>query len=65
MNNNDALLRLISDVRTEPIDDVVQDSTRLLHDNAFDVFGKTYSCKSRSTHRVDENNEWFDSGVQR
>ena len=61
MNNNDALLRLISDVRTEPIDHVVQDFTRLLHDNAFDVFGKTYSCKSRSTHRVNENNEWSDS----
>ena len=53
MNNNDAFLRLISDV--------LQDFTRLLHDNAFDVFGKTYSCKSRSTHRANENNEWFDS----
>ena len=54
MNNKDALLRLISDVRTEPIDHVVH----LLY---FGVFGKTYSCKSRSTHRVNENNEWFDS----
>ena len=61
MKNNDALLRLTSDVRTEPIDHVVQDFTRLLLDNAFDVFGKTYSCKSRSTHPVNENNERFDS----
>lgn len=64
MNNNEAFSRLISDVRTEPIDHVVQDFTRLLHDNAFDVFGKTCSSKSRPTHHVNANNEWFDNNCQ-
>ena len=41
MNNNEHFRRLISDACSEPIDHVVQDFTRLLYDNAFDVFGKT------------------------
>ena len=39
INNNESIQRLIRDANTEPIDHVVQDFTRFLHDNAFDVFG--------------------------
>ena len=48
MNNNESLQWLIRDVSTEPIDHMVQDFTRFLHNNAFDVFGQTFHSKSRS-----------------
>ena len=59
MNSNEAFQRLISDAPSEPIDHVVQNFTRFLHDNAFDIFGKTYNNKS-DTERKKVNNVWFD-----
>ena len=38
LNNHETMQRLISDVNSESIDHVVQDFTRYLHDNAFEVF---------------------------
>ena len=65
VNSHEVIQRLISDTNTEPIDHVVQNFTRFLHDSAFDVFGKTTSSKSHSTKRVNKNNEWFDENCQK
>ena len=59
MNSNEAFQRLISDAPCEPIDHVVQNFTRFLHDNAFDIFGKTYNNKS-DTERKKVNDVWFE-----
>ena len=60
--------RLISDVNSESIDHVVQDFTRYLHDNAFEVFGQTIRSKSQPAPGKKVNNNWFDEkivGMQR
>ena len=66
-NNNGVIQRLISDASAEPLDHVVQDFTRFLHDKAFDVFGKTYHSthsKYHSYRRVNNNNKWFDENCK-
>ena len=66
-NNNGFIQRLISDASAEPLDHVVQDFTRFLHDKAFDVFGKTYHSTHSKSHlyrRVNNNNKWFDENCK-
>lgn len=63
-NNNGVIQRLTIDVSSEPLDHVVQDFTRFLHDKAFDVFGKTSHSKSHSNRHVNNNNKWFDENCQ-
>ena len=65
VNSDEVIQRLIRDTNTEPIDHVVQNFTRFLHDSAFNVFGKTTSSKSHSTKQVNKNNEWFDENCQK
>ena len=60
MNNNAYIRQLTSDVSTEPIDDVVKTFSQFLHDQAFDVFGKTYNFK-RSVSPNKPDNKWFDA----
>ena len=56
--------RLISDVNSESIDHVVQDLTRYLHDNAFEVFGQTIRSKSQPAPGKNVNNKWFDENCR-
>lgn len=56
-NNNEHIQRLISDISSEPIDQVVRNFTQLLHDKAFDVFGKTYSHKKYGSNYKKTNKE--------
>ena len=50
-NNSDIIHQMTNDVNSEPIDIVVQNVTRILHDNAFEVFGKTFDSSSYTTHK--------------
>ena len=60
MNKNRYIQQFMSDVSTEPIDDVVNTFSHSLHDQAFDTFGKLYSQKT-STHHNTTNKKWFDA----
>ena len=55
MSNHEAFLRLTSDAQNES----VQNFTRYLHDNAFDVLGKTQCNKNYAAQRKKTHNEWF------
>ena len=59
MNNSECIHQLTNDAHSEPIDRVVQNVTRMLHDNAFEVFGKTFSCGNYTTWRKKVHNDWF------
>ena len=59
-NEHDVIQRLTNEVPTENIDRVIHDFTRFMHDNAFEVFGKTYTDKSYTAQRNKPHNDWFD-----
>ena len=58
-NNSDIIHQMTNDVNSEPIDIVVQNVTRILHDNAFEVFGKTFDSSNYTTHKKKMHNDWF------
>ena len=62
MNNHESIQRLIRDASTESIDHVVQDFTRFIHDNAFEVFGQTFHSKPRPNKQA--NSKWFDDNCR-
>ena len=63
VNNNAHIQQFTSDVSTEPIDDVVKTFSQFLHDQAFDVFGKTYS-HTKSTRHKRTDKKWFDAACR-
>ena len=58
-NNSDIIHQMTNDVNSEPIDTVVQNVTRILHDNAFEEFGKTCDSFNYATHKKKVHNDWF------
>ena len=58
--NIEAFKQTINRAANESIDDTVQSFTRLLHDMAFDTFGKTFKTKNYTTEHTKTTNEWFD-----
>ena len=58
-NNSDIIHQRTNDVNSEPFDIVVQNVTRILHDNAFKVFGKTFDSSNYTTHKKKVHNDWF------
>ena len=59
-DNIEAFNQTINRAANESIDDTVQSFTRLLHDMAFDTFGKTFKTKNNTTEHTKTTNEWFD-----
>ena len=59
-DNIEAFKQTINRAANESIDDTVQSFTRLLHDMAFDTFGKTFKTKNYTTEHTKTTNEWFD-----
>ena len=57
VNNYEAFQRLTNDAPTEDINHVIQDFTRFMHDNAFDVFGKTYTDNIYTSQRKKVRND--------
>lgn len=64
MTHNEYLETLMSDVKSEPIDNVVRNFTQFVHDKAFDVFGKTYNNKKYHSIHNKINKKWFDANCQ-
>ncbi|MEW8545253.1 MAG: reverse transcriptase family protein, partial [Candidatus Thiodiazotropha sp.] len=60
MNTHQAFFEQNADAQNESVDHVVQNLTRYLHDNAFDIFGKTSYNKNYTTQNKKVRNEWFD-----
>ena len=63
-NNIETLNKTIYESERESIDDTVHSFTRLLHDMAFDSFGKTFKTKSYNNENANSTNEWFDESCK-
>ena len=64
-NEHDVIQTLTNEAPTEDIDHVVQRFTRFMHDNAFDVFGKTYTDNVYTGQRNKPQNDWFDENCSK
>ena len=58
-NKQDSFNQLITE-HTDSIDNTVHSFTRLLHDIAFDTFGKTFQVKASHIEHTKTQNGWFD-----
>ena len=58
-NKQDSFNQLITE-HTDSINNTVHSFTRLLHDIAFDTFGKTFQTKASHIEHTKTHNEWFD-----
>ena len=58
-NKQDSFNQLITE-HTDSIDNTVHSFTRLLHDIAFDTFGKTFQTKASHIEHTKTHNAWFD-----
>ena len=59
MNSHDTFLEQNTDSQNEPVDHVVQNLTRYLHDMTFDVFGKTSCNTNYAPQHKKVRNEWY------
>ena len=59
-NKSDTIRELTNDLPNEPIDRVVTNFTRCLHDSAFEIFGKTNSSSNYTARKKKSNDAWFD-----
>ena len=59
-NKSDIIQEFTSELPHEPIDRVVTNFTRMLHDSAFEMFGKTYNTSGYKSHKKKSNDAWFD-----
>ena len=57
--DSELIHQMTNDVANEPIDDVVQQATRILHDNAFEVFGRTVKSGNYTAHNKKAHKDWF------
>ena len=63
INKSAHIDRLTSDIASEPVEDEVRNFTQFLHDEAFEMFGKTTSNRKRPQGQK-QNKEWFDDNCK-
>ena len=63
INKSAHIDRLTSDIASEPVENVVRNFTQFLHDEAFEMFGKTTSNRKRPQGQK-QNKEWFDDNCK-
>ena len=63
MNKYNCIQQMTSDIDNEPLQDVINNFTQFLHDEAFEIFGKTYNAGKRS-QGTKLNKQWFDENCR-
>ena len=62
-NKSDRIVQMTSEIGKEPLQTIVRNFTQFLHDEAFEIFGKTY-ISGKKPHDKKTNKKWFDDNCK-